>query len=146
LDWIWQKNIFHLVGRDKDGKRQLKKKLKRYQLLAYFAQLPACLIGRKTCSSAHYWVRELQALGHEAKLISAQHVKAYLHGNKNDYNDAQAIAEAVVRPHMRFVVIKLPHEQDVQALHRLLARCVEERTALCNQLRGLLSEYGIVIP
>jgi len=140
------KNVFHLVGCDKRGKRQFKKKLKRQQLLAYFANLPVCLIGMEACGSAHYWARELQALGHEVKLIPAQHVKAYLRGNKNDYNDAQAIAEAVVRPQMRFVAVKSPEEQDIQALHRLRARRIEERTALCNQMRGLLSEYGIVIP
>ncbi len=140
------KNVFHLVGCDARGQRQLKKQLSRRQMLNYFANLPSCLIGMEACGTAHYWARELQALGHEVKLIPAQHVKAYLRGNKNDYNDAQAIAEAVVRPQMRFVAIKTPEEQDIQALHRLRTRRVAERTALCNQLRGLLSEYGIVIP
>lgn len=120
--------------------------LKRPQVLTYFANLPNCLVGMEACASAHHWARELGTLGHQVKLIPPQHVKAYLRGNKNDYNDALAIAEAVIRPQMRFVEIKTETQQDVQALHRLRERRIQERTALCNQLRGLLSEYGLILP
>ncbi len=100
----------------------------------------------EACASSHYWARELNKLGHEVKLNPAHYVKAYLRGNKNDYNDALAIAEAVVRPEMRFVAVKTTEEQDIQALHRLRARRIQERTALVNQIRGLLGEYGVVLP
>jgi len=140
------KNVFHVVGCDARGKRVLRKRLSRRQVLSWFARQNPCLVGMEACASAHYWARELRQLGHEVKLIPAQHVKAYLRGNKNDYNDALAIAEAVVRPEMRFVAIKTAEEQDIQALHRLRAQRIRERTALGNQLRGLLAEYGIIIP
>ncbi len=140
------KNIFHVVCCDQRGKIVKKKMLKRYQVLAYFAQLPVCLIGMEACASAHYWGRELKRLGHQVKLIPPQYVKPYVRGNKNDYNDALGIAEAVVRPEMRFVEIKTIEQQDIQALHRLRERRLQDRTALCNQLRGLLAEYGIILP
>ena len=140
------KYVFHVVCCDARGKRQSHNKLQRKQLLSWFARQTPCLVGMETCATAHYWGRELRKLGYEVKLIPAQHVKAYLRGNKNDYNDAQAIAEAVVRPQMRFVAIKSTEEQDIQALHRLREPRVHEHTALSNQLRGLLGEYGISIP
>ena len=140
------KNIFHVVCCDKRGKIIKKKMLKRHQVKAYFAQLPGCLIGMEACASAHHWGRELSALGHKIKLIPPQYVKPYVRGNKNDYNDALAIAEAVVRPEMRFVALKTVEQQDIQALHRLRERRIQDRTALCNQLRGLLAEYGIIFP
>jgi len=140
------KHVFHLVGCDGDGKVVKRKMLRRREVLAYVANLPPCLIGMEACASGHYWGRELKALGHDVKLIPAQHVKAFLRGNKNDYNDALAIAEAVSRPQMRFVEIKTEAQQDIQALHRLRERRLQERTALCNQLRGLLAEYGLVLP
>jgi len=140
------KNVFHVVGCDARGKQALRKRLIRRQVLSWFAKLKPCLVSMEACASAHYWARELRRLGHDVKLIPAQHVKAYLRGNKNDYNDALAIAEAVVRPEMRFVAIKTTEEQDIQALHRLRAQRIRERTALGNQLRGLLAEYGIVLP
>ncbi|MCB1808544.1 MAG: IS110 family transposase [Candidatus Competibacteraceae bacterium] len=139
------KQVFHLVGCNQHGKEVSKKMLRRQHVLTYFASLPACLIGLEACAGAHDWARKLQALGHEVRLIAAQHVKAYLRGNKNDFNDARAIAEAVVRPGMRFVAIKTVEQQDLQALHRLRQARIAERTALCNQLRGLLAEYGIVL-
>ena len=111
----------------------------------YFANLPACVVGMEGCGSAHYWARELRELGHEVRLVPAQHVKAYVRGNKNDYNDARAIGEAAQRPDMRFVRVKTVEQQDVQALHRMRQARVKERTALCNQVRGLLAEYGIVV-
>jgi len=140
------KNVFHVVGCDARGKRVCRKQLRRGQLLRYFANLPPSLVGMESCASASYWARELQALGHVVKLIPPQYVKPYVRGNKNDYNDAQAIAEAVVQPQMRFATVKTVAQQDVQALHRLRERRVAERTALCNQVRGLLGEYGMVLP
>jgi len=140
------KNVFHVVCCDKYGKVVKKKMLRRSRLLSYFANLPSCLVGMEACASAQYWARELCALGHRTKLIAPQYVKPYVRGNKNDYNDALAIAEAVTRPEMRFVAAKTPEQQDIQALHRLRARRVAERTALCNQLRGLLGENGLVLP
>ncbi len=140
------KNVFHVVGCNAHGKIVRKRMLKRSQVLAYFANLPVSLVGMEACASAHYWARELGTLGHEVKLIPPQYVKPYVRGNKNDYNDALAIAEAVVRPEMRFVGVKTPEQQDIQALHRLRERRLGDRTALCNQLRGLLAEYGLVFP
>ena len=140
------KNVFHVVCCDEHGKVVKKKMLKRFQVLNYFANLPTCLVGMEACASAHYWARELGALGHEVKLIPPQYVKPYVRGNKNDYNDALAIAEAVIRPEMHFVAVKTPEQQDIQALHRLREKRLQERTALCNQLRGLLAEYGLILP
>ena len=140
------KNVFHVVCCDEHGKVVKKKMLKRFQVLNYFANLPTCLVGMEACASAHHWARELGALGHQVKLIPPQYVKPYVRGNKNDYNDALAIAEAVIRPEMHFVAVKTPEQQDIQALHRLRERRLQERTALCNQLRGLLAEYGLILP
>lgn len=138
------KKVFHAVCLDKHGKQVSRKMLKRGQVLNYFAQKEPCLVGMEACASAHYWARELEKLGHQVKLIPPQFVKGFLRGNKNDFNDALAIAEAVTRPEMRFAAIKTQAQQDIQALHRLRERRVQERTALCNQVRGLLAEYGIV--
>jgi transposase len=140
------KRTFHVVAINAHGKEVKRKMLKRAQVEEYFANLPPCVIGMEACASAHFWARRLQALGHEVRLIPPQHVKAYLRGNKNDYNDARAIAEAAVRADLRAVPIKRVEQQDIQALHRLRAARVGERTALCNQIRGLLGEYGIVLP
>jgi transposase len=137
---------FMLVCCDEHGKVVRKKILKRSRALAYFSNLPQCLVGTEACASAHHWARELGALGNQVKLIPPQYVKPYVRGNKNDYNDALAIAEAVIRPQMRFVSVKTPEQQDIQALHRLRERRVQERTALCNQLRGLVAEYGLILP
>lgn len=140
------KNIFHLIALDTHGKVVRQKKLRRCQVLDYFANLPFSRVGMEACGGAHYWARELGALGHEVKLLPAQHVKPYVRGNKNDYNDALAIAEAYDRPRMHRVAVKTTDQQDIQALHRLRERRVQERTGLCNQRRGLLAEYGWVIP
>jgi transposase len=140
------KNVFHLVCCDGHGKVVSKKMLRRSQVLQYFANLAPCLVGMEACASAHHWARALGALGHEVKLIPPQYVKPYVRGNKNDYNDALAIAEAVTRPEMRFVAVKSTEQQDIQALHRLREKCGQDRTALCNQLRGLLAEYGVILP
>ncbi len=140
------KNVFHLVAFDAQGKEIKKKMLRRSQVLSDFAQLPPCLVGMEACASAHYWAREMELLGHTVRLIPPQHVKPYLRGNKNDYNDARAIAEAVTRPGIHFVAIKTPQQQDIQALHRQRQGAIADRTALCNRLRGLLGERGLVFP
>lgn len=140
------KSVFHVVGCDERGKVVHKRMLKRSQVISYFSQLPGCLIGMEACATSHYWCRELSRVGHEVKLLPPRYVKSFVQGNKNDYNDALAIAEAVVRPERRCVEVKSPEQQDIQALHRLRALSVKHRTALCNQLRGLLAEQGIVIP
>ena len=140
------KNVFHAVCLDEHGKQVSRKMLKRHQVLNYFAQKAPCLVGMEACAGAHYWARQLQEFGHEVKLIPPQYVKPFVRGNKNDFNDALAIAEAVLRPEMRFAAIKTQAQQDVQALHRLRRHRVGERTALCNQVRGLIGEYGIVFP
>jgi transposase len=113
---------------------------------SYFAKQAPCLIGMEACASAHYWARELGRLGHTVKLIPPQFVKPYVKSQKNDANDAEAICEAVGRPNMRFVAVKSEAQQDVQALHRIRSELVRQRTAKANQIRGLLSEYGIVVP
>ncbi len=140
------KNVLHVVCCDRNGKVINKKMLKRSQVTKYFANLTQCLVGMEACASAHHWARALTALGHQVKLIPPQYVKPYVRGNKNDYNDALAISEAVTRPEMRFVSIKTTEQQDIQALHRLREKRVQDRTALCNQLRGLLAEYGLILP
>ena len=122
------KNVFHLVGADARGKQVLKKQLKRKQVLAYFANLPSCIVGLEACGGGNYWARELNKLGHEARLINPKYVKPYLRGNKNDYNDAGALCEAVAHPRMRFVPVKTEAQQDLQALHRLREGLVRQRT------------------
>jgi len=140
------KNVFHVMCCDARGKVVRKKMLRRGEVIRFFSDMKPCLVGMEACASAHYWARELQAMGYQVKLIPPQFVKPYMQGNKNDYNDALAIAEAVVRPKMRVVAPKTTAQQDVQALHRLRERRLQERTALCNQLRGLLAEYGCILP
>jgi transposase len=127
------------------GRYVKKKQLKRAQLLRYFAQLEPCVVAMEACGGANYWAREMKALGHEVKLIAPQYVKPFVKGNKNDYNDAEAIAEAAQRPTMRFVPIKCVEQQDIQNLHCQRERIKKARTALANQIRGLLAEYGVVI-
>jgi len=139
------KSIFHFVALENTGKQVLKKKLRRGQLLSYFANLAPCKISMEGCVSSHYWARELTKLGHEVKLLPAQHVKPFVRGNKNDYNDALAIAEASRITDMRAVAIKTEEQQSIQALHRFRRAAVGDRTALCNQTRGLLAEFGIVL-
>jgi transposase len=138
------KNVFQAHGVDQNGKVVVRKRFSRAKVLEFFANLPPCLIGMEACPGAHYWARELMKLGHAVKLMAAQYVKAYVKGNKNDGNDAAAICEAVSRPGMRFVAINTEAQQDTQMLHRIRSRLVAERTALINQVRGLLGEYGIV--
>ena len=140
------KNVSHVVCCNQAGKIVKKKAVRRAEILKYFSHLEKCLVGIEACASAHYWAREIEKLGHEVKQIAPQHVKAYVRGSKTDFNDALAIAEAVVRPEMRFVRVKSQTQQDIQALHVLRKKCERDRTANCNEIRGLLYEYGIVIP
>ena len=140
------KQVFQLHGVNERGKPQLSKRVRRAALARVIAQLPPCLIGMEACGSAHHWARLFQGYGHEVRLISPQFVKPYVKSQKNDANDAEAICEAVSRSHMRFVPIKTVVQQDMQAEHRVRQLLVKQRTSLVNQLRGLLSEYGIPIP
>ena len=139
------KQVFQVHGVDSHEQTVLKKKLKREHMLGFFRDLSPCLIGLEACSSAHYWGRELQKLGHTVKLIAPQFVKPYVKANKNDANDAEAICEALSRPTMRFVAIKNIAQQDLQATHRVRSQLVNQRTEKVNQIRGLLAEYGIVV-
>jgi transposase len=139
------KSVFHVFAANQMGRLVKKKQLKRKQVLAYMAKLEPCLIAMEACGGANYWAWEFIALGHEVKLIAPQYVKPYVKGNKNDYNDAEAIAEAAQRPNMRFVPIKSVERQDIQNFHCQRERIKKERTALVNQVRGLLAEYGVVI-
>jgi transposase len=139
------KNSFHLWGVNAEDEQVLKRKLSRTKLRREVAKLEPCLIGIEACGSAHYWARELKALGHEVKLMAPQFVKPYVKGNKNDYNDAEAICEAVGRANMRFVTVKSVEQQDIQALHRIRQGEMKAHTALVNRIRGLLAEYGIVV-
>ena len=138
------KNNFHLYSLGGDGKA-IKKKLKRSGLLTFFANYPASLIGIEACGGAHYWARELTKLGHEVVLLNARYVKGFVVSNKNDFNDTQAIHEAVIRPNKRVVTVKTVEQQDMQLLHAIRQDLVDKRTALVNQLRGLLLERGIVV-
>ena len=140
------KNVIQVHGVDERGKAVLKKQLKRDQVGSFFGNLPACLVGMEACGSAHHWARKLQSLGHTVKLMAPQFVKPYVKTNKNDVADAEAICEAVARPNMRFVPIKTAEQQSVLSLHRARQGFVKARTAQGNQIRGLLSEYGIVMP
>jgi transposase len=139
------KSVFHFYAVNAAGKLVKKQQLKRKQVLEYTANLEPCLIAMEACGGANYWSRKLIQQGHQVKQIAPQYVKAFLKGNKNDYNDAEAIAEAAQRPTMRFVPIKSVEQQDVQNIHRQRERIKKERTALVNQIRGLLAEYGIVM-
>ncbi len=140
------KKVFQVHGVDERGKAGLKKQMKRAQVLPFFANLPPCLIGMEACGSAHDWARKLEQLGHTVKLMAPQFVKPYVKTNKNDAADAEAICEAVSRPSMRFVPIKTGEQQAVLALHRARQGFVKARTAQANQIRGLLAEYGMVLP
>src|SRR5208282_1463447 len=137
------KMTFHLVALDDHGKVVIRKKFSRNHLLAYTANLQSSLIGMEACAGAHFIGAALRDQGHEVRIIPAQFVKPYVKSNKNDFIDAEAIAEAVTRQNMRFVPIKTEDQLDLQALHRIRERLVQRRTALINQIRGFLLERGI---
>jgi transposase len=139
------KTTFHAIGMDKRGKIVFRQKFTRRALANWSANLPPCLIGMEACVGAHHLARQLKALGHDARLMAAKFVKGFLKGNKNDFRDAEAIAEAVQRPTMNFVTIKSPEQLDLQALHRLRERLVSQRTGVINQIRAFLLERGIAV-
>jgi transposase len=139
------KNVFQLQGVDAKGNVVLKRRLTRVKLVECITKLEPCTIVMEACGGANYWCRKFKAMGHEVKLISPQFVKPFVKSNKNDCNDVEAICEAASRPTMRYVSPKSVEQEDIQAVHRVRSRLITERTALINQIRGLLAEYGIVV-
>ena len=140
------KYVFQIHAVDGKGKTRIRKTLRRGDMLSFFANLEPCLIGLEACGSAHHWARSLRELGHDVRLIAPQFVAPYRKNDKNDGNDAEAICEAVGRANMRFVAVKDPEQQAVMVVHRVRERVVGERTALINQVRGLLGEFGVTVP
>ncbi len=140
------KNIFQLHGVDRNGKTVLRKAVTRGKLLETLVNLPPCLVGMEACGGAHYWARKITELGHTVRIIAPQFVTPYRKSGKNDANDAEAICEAVARPNMRFVPIKTPEQQAALTLHRVRESIKADRTALINRIRGLLQEFGLVLP
>jgi transposase len=139
-------HVFQVHGIDQDGQVLIRRQLRRGELIGFFRRLPPCLIGMEACSTAHFWARELAALGHEVRLMPAAYVKPYIKRGKSDALDAAGICEAVTRPTMRYVAIKSPEQQAVLMLHRTRELLVRQRTMLVNALRGHLAEYGIIAP
>lgn len=140
------KLVFHVVGMNDAGHIVFRKRMARSELRRFIANLPPLRIGMEACGGAHYWARCFREYGHDVRLIAPQFIKAYVKSPKNDARDAEAICEAVTRPTMRFVPIKRVEQQDLQALHRVRERLIKARTALVNEIRGLLHEYGIILP
>ena len=140
------KHVFQLHGVGEDGAVVLRKRLRRDELLLFFARLPPCVIGIEACGFAHHWGRELMRLGHTVRLMSPSYVKPYLKRGKNDAVDAEAICEAVTRPTMRFVAIETGEQQAVMVIHRTRALLVRQRTMLANAVRAHLAEFGIIAP
>ena len=137
------KTVFQVHGVDGEGRAVLRRKLRRGKVLAFFAGLPSCLVGMEACASAHYWAREIQALGHEVRLIPPQYVRPFVKTNKNDA--AEAICEAVTRPTMRFAPAKSAEQQSVLMLHRARELLVRQRTMVINALRGHCAELGLIV-
>ena len=140
------KNMFQLHGVDRFGNTVLKRKLNRKQMFVFFGTLPPTTIGLEACGTSHYWGRELAKLGHNVFVMPTQYVQPYVKSNKNDANDAEGICEAVSRPGMRFVAVKTEEQQILQMQHRIRSRLVRARTALVNEIRGFLGEFGVVVP
>jgi Transposase len=138
------KNVFQVHAVDEAGNVVLRKRLRRGQVLAFFAGIPSCLVGLEACATAHHWARELVALGHEARLMPPNYVKAYVKRNKHDVADAEAICEAVSRPSMRFVPLKTAEQQSALMMHRARDLLIRQRTMLVNALRGHLAEFGLI--
>jgi transposase len=139
------KHLFSVHGVDQRGRCHLRRDLRRSQMLKFFANLSPCVLGLEACASAHYWGQALGKLGHEVRLINPRFVTPYRKSDKNDRNDAEAICEALTRPSMRFVAVKAPEQQAVLSLHRARALLSTQRTALMNQIRGLLAEFGLIV-
>jgi transposase len=140
------KNVYQACGVNEHIKPQFNKKLKRNELLDFMRQQLPTRVVMEACYSSPYWGRELSKLGHDVKFIPAQHITPFVQGNKNDHNDAFAIGEASQRAHIRFVPIKSEHQQEISCLHRIRERLIKNKTAVSNQMRGLLSEFGVVFP
>jgi transposase len=140
------KRVFQVHGVDAAGAVVVRKKLRRSELLQFFARLAPCLIGIEACATAHHWARELMALGHKIRLVPPSYVKAYVKRGKSDAADAEAICEAVTRPNMRFVPVKSTEQQGVLVLHRARELLVRQRTMLVNGLRAHMAEFGIIVP
>ena len=140
------KNSFQVHGVNQAGYKVMSKKMSRQKLKTFMLNLSPCLVGMEACGGAHYWARLFSQYGHQVKLIAPQSVKPFVKSNKNDAIDAEAICEAVQRPNMRFIAIKNTQQQDVLSIHRMRSLVVSQRTALVNQIRGILQEFGIVIP
>jgi transposase len=140
------KQVFQVHGVDEAGHVVVKRRLRRAQVMTYFASLPPCLIGMEACATAHFWARELRSLGHDVRLMPPQYVKAYVKRGKNDAADAAAICEAVTRPSMRFVPVKTEDQQSALLMHRARELLVRQRTQLINAVRGHLAEFGLVAP
>ena len=138
------KSVFQVHGIDAEGKVIIRRQLKRRYVLSFFRKLPPCLVGIEACASAHYWSRELQALGHAVRLMPAAYVKPYVKRHKNDAADAEAICEAVTRPNMRFVATKTSEQQSCLVLHRTRQLFIRQQTAVINAIRAHLAEFGIV--
>lgn len=139
------KNTFHVIGLDRRGAVALRQRWTRSQVEARFANMPPCLVGMEACVGAHHLSRKLKALGHDARLMPAKYVRPYSKGQKNDFRDAEATAEAVQRPTMKFVATKTAEQLDLQALHRVRERLVSQRTGIINQIRAFLLERGIAV-
>ena len=139
------KHVFQVHGVDEVGQVVVKRRLRRAQVVSYFASLPPCLVGMEACATAHFWARELRALGHEVRLMPPQYVKAYVKRGKNDAADAAAICEAVTRPSMRFVPVKTEEQQSALLMHRARELLIRQRTQLINAVRGHLAEFGLVV-
>jgi len=138
------KSVFQVHGVDAEGRTVLKKKLRRNAVIEFLQGLPQCLVGMEACATAHYWAREIAALGHDVRLIPPAYVKPYVKRQKNDAADAEAICEAVTRPNMRFVPIKTPEQQGVMVMHRTRELLIRQRTMMLNALRSHLAEFGII--
>jgi transposase len=139
------KDIFHIVGFNPNGRIVLRRKFRRLALEAEFQKLPRCIVGMEACLSAHFISRRLRAFGFEPRIIPAIYVKPFSKGQKNDYNDAEAIAEAALRPNLKLVKEKSQEQLDLQACHRVRSRLVSRRTATINQIRAFLIEQGIAV-
>src|SRR5690349_17762160 len=140
------KSVFQVHGVDAQGKVVVTKRLRRDAVLAFFANLPVCVVGMEACAGSHFWARELTRLGHTVRLMAPQYVKPYVKRQKNDRADAEAICEAVQRPSMRFVAVKSEDQQSTLAIHRVRETLVAQKTQLINALRAHLAEFGIIAP